>query len=150
MCFVLYVGTSKPVLRKEWRNDAPDLSVKALTERESSITTHFNRPEVQYIGSTSGCGCDFPHVMFQNGGWPWVGDETEDELDRQRKATEQHNRKGLVTLLRQTGESSVELYGVWDGDFKKPPAARDEIPLEAILDPAFRFKEQGFYTVRLP
>jgi hypothetical protein len=151
MCFVLYAGTSKPMPRKEWRNDASDLSVKALTERDSPITAHFSKPEVQYIGSTSDCGCNFPHVMFQNGDWPWFEDENEDELDRQTKATEQYNREGLVTLLRQTGESIVELYGVWDGDlgFTTPPAAHEEIRLEAILDPAFRFKEQGFYMVRL-
>jgi|HubBroStandDraft_4_1064222.scaffolds.fasta_scaffold55366_1 hypothetical protein len=151
MCFVLYAGTSKPMPLKDWRNDASDLSVKALTERESPITAHFSKPEVQYIGSTSDCGCDFPHVMFQNGDWPWFEDENEDELDRHRKATEQHNREGLVALLRQTGESIVELYGVWDGDFDftTPPAAHEEIRLEAILDPTFRFKEQGFYVVRL-
>lgn len=151
MCFVLYAGTLKPMPRKEWRNDAPDFSVKALTERESPITAHFSKPEVQYIGSTSQCGCDFPHGMFQNGDWPWFEDEGEDELDRQRKATEQYNREGLVTLLRQTGESAVELYGVWDGDFDfiTPPAAREVIHLAAILDPAFRFKERGFYVVSL-
>jgi len=89
--------------------------------------------------------------MFQNGNWPWFEDENEDELDRCRKATEQYNRESLVALLRQTGESVVELFGVWDGDFnfKTPPAAHEEIHLEAILDPAFRFKEQGFYMVRL-
>jgi hypothetical protein len=151
MCFVLYAGTSKPMPRKEWRNDASDLSVKALTERESLIAAHFSKPEVQYISSTSNCGCDFPHVMFQNGDWPWFEDENEDELDRQRKATEQYNREGLVTLLRQTGESIVELYGVWDGDFDftTSPSAHEEIRLEAILDPAFRFKEHGFYVVSL-
>jgi hypothetical protein len=137
--------------RKEWRNDVPDLSVKALTERESPVTTHFSKPEMQCIGSTSDCGCDFPYMMFQNGEWPWFEDEDDDELDRQTKATEQYNREGLVKLLRQTGEPSVELYGVWDGDFdfRTPPAAREQIHLEAILDPAFRFKEQGFYVVRL-
>jgi hypothetical protein len=84
--------------------------------------------------------------MFQNRDWPWFEDENEDELDRDTKATEQYNREGLVALLRQTGESVVELYGVWDGDFdfRTPPAAHEEIHLEAILDPAFRFKEQGF------
>jgi hypothetical protein len=151
MCFVLYAGTSRPIARKEWRKDAPDLSVKALTQRESPIATQFSKPEVQYIGSTSDCGCDFPHIMYQNGDWPWFDDGQENELDREKKATEQHNREGLVTLLRQTGESTVELYGVWDGDFdfRTPPAAHEEIHFEAILDPAFRFKEQGFYTVRL-
>ena len=89
--------------------------------------------------------------MFQNGAWPWLEDDDEDELERQRKTTEQRNREGLVTLLRQAGESVVELYGVWDGDFDftTPPAVREQIHLEAILDPAFRFKEQGFYVVNL-
>ena len=89
--------------------------------------------------------------MFQNGDWPWFEDEDEDELDRQRKAIEQRNREGLVTLLRQTGEPAVELYGIWDGnfDFTTPPAAREQIHVESILDPTFRFKEQGFYVVRL-
>jgi hypothetical protein len=96
MCFVLYVGTSHPIPPKKWRKEAPDLSVKSLTERESPIATHFSKPLVQYIGSTSACGCDFPHVMFQNGEWPWFEDENEDELDSQRKATEQQNREGLV------------------------------------------------------
>ncbi len=151
MCFVLYAGTSKPIPRREWRNDAPDLSVKSLTKRESPIAAHFSKPEVQYVGSTSDCGCDFPHVMFQNGDWPWFEYEDEGELDREVKATEQYNREGLVALLRQTGESTVELYGVWDGnfDFRTAPAAHEEISLQLILDPAFRFKEQGFYVVRI-
>ena len=150
MCFVLYAGTLIPITRKKWRNDAPDLSVRALTERESPITAHFTTPEVQYVGSTSDCGCDFPHVMFQNGDWPWFESEDADELDRQRKATEQSNRESLVTLLRQTSEAVIELYGVWDGnfDFRTPPAAREQILLEEIRDPAFRFKEQVFYVVR--
>lgn len=149
MCFVLYAGTSKPMPRKEWCQDAPDLSVKTLDERESPITAHFGKPEVQCIGSTSDCGCDFPHVMFQNGDWPWWENEDEDEVDRQRKAIEQRNREGLVALLRQSREPNVELYGVWDGnfDFRTPPAVHEEIDVQAILDPAFRFKEGGFYTV---
>ena len=43
----------------------------------------------------------------------------------------------------------MEPYGVWDGDFATPPAVREEIIVTAILDPSFRFKEQGFYIVRL-
>ena len=51
MCFVLYAGTSRSIPRKEWRKDAPSLLVKALTDRESPITAHFSKPEVQYIVS---------------------------------------------------------------------------------------------------
>jgi len=143
MCFVLYAGTSNPIPRKEWRDNTPDLSVQPLSERENAVAAHFNEPQVQYIGSTSQCGCDFPHVMFQNGGWPWFDD---DEVDVEREASDRYNREGLVALLRQTGEATVELYGVWDGNFT-PPAIREEIYLDAILEHDFRFKEQGFYTV---
>lgn len=145
MCFVLYAGTSKPMPRKEWRKDAPDLWVTGLTERDSPIAAHFSKIEVQYIGSTSHCGCDFPHVTFQNGDWPWF---EAGEHDPEREASERHNKEVLVDLLRATGEQMVELYGVWDGDFATPPAVREEIALSTILDPAFRFKELGFYLVR--
>lgn len=148
MCFVLYAGTSHPIARKEWCKDAPDLSVKSLTERESPIAAHFSKPQIQYIGSTSDCGCDFPHVMFQSGGWPWFDD---DEPEPEREASDLYNRERLVALLRETGEPSVELYGVWDGNFEftTQPAIREEISVEAILERAFRFKEQGFYVVTL-
>src|SRR5262249_20071962 len=98
MCFALYAGTSEPIPLKDWSDEAPDLSVKPLTERESAISAHFSKPHVQYIGSTSQCGCDFPHAMYQNGGWPWFEDDEENELDRQSKASEQHNRERLVAL----------------------------------------------------
>jgi hypothetical protein len=57
----------------------------------------------------------------------------------------------LVALLRETGEPAVELYGVWDGDFDftTPPAIREEISVENLLERGFRFKEGGFYVVTL-
>jgi hypothetical protein len=147
MCFVLYAGTSYPIPRKEWRKDGPDLSVESLTERESPIARHFSKAQVQYIGSTSGCGCDFPHIMFQNGEWPWCEDEPEPKVE----ANERYNRERLVALLRETGEPLVELYGVWDGNFNftKPPAIREEISVQTILKRGFRFKDQGFYIATL-
>ena len=148
MCFVLYTGTIKPIPRKEWQRDAPDLSVEKLSDREDAIKTHFKSPEVQYIGSTSGCGCDFPHVMYQNGEWPVPWDEAKypDQV-----AVEQRNREALVKFLREIREPSVELYGVWDGDFdfSEAPKVSEVISLEQILDPNFYFKEQGFYTVQI-
>jgi len=146
MCFVLYAETSKPIPRKQWNADAPDISVTDLTERESPIRSHFGTPEVQCIGSTSQCGCDFPHVMFQNGHWPWFDDD-----DPETEESERRNREGLVTLIRSTGENTVELYGVWlgDFDFNTPPAVREEISLDVILSRDFRFKVRGFYVVHL-
>ena len=117
MCFVLYAGTSDPIPRKDWRNDAPDVSVTSLTERESPITRHFSKPHVQCVGSTSQCGCDFPHVMYQNGGWPWLEYDDAEEVERQKKESENFNRERLIATLQHTGEPTIELYGIWDGDF---------------------------------
>jgi hypothetical protein len=116
------------------------------------VKQYFSKPEIQYIGSTSGCGCDFPHATLQNGQWPEIGvsvNDEKDELDVARDISDRQNRETLATLLRTTGDKSVELYGIWDGDFAKPPQARENISLNRLLDSDFRFKEQGFYEVYL-
>jgi hypothetical protein len=144
MCFALYAGTIHPLRRSEWNMDTPDLSVQSLTEREIPVRGHFTTPEVQYIGSTSGCGCDFPFVMLQGGAWPYFEDP---DKEKDMVERDHYNRQALVNLLHQTGEKTIELYGVWDGEHTKPPQAREDIPLKKLLDPNFRFKEQGFYKI---
>jgi hypothetical protein len=145
MCFVLYAGTTKPLQRRTWQKEAPDLSIASLTERDAPIKGHFSNSEVQYVGSTSGCGCDFPCVNLHKGEWPIF----EVGSDPERDASDRYNRKALVALLQESGDKTVELYGVWDGDFAKTPRVIEEISLQRILDSDFRFKEQGFYRVRV-
>jgi hypothetical protein len=86
MCFVLYAGTVSALPRVAWNKEAPDLSVESLPERDAAIRQYFSNPEVQNVGSTSGCGCDFPNVMLQNGEWPTLGTEEaeKDEFDKAR------------------------------------------------------------------
>ena len=142
MRFTLYAGTNKPLPRKKWTKEAPDICVESLTERDETAKQYFSLPEVQYIGSTSGCGCDFPHVMFQNGEWPIL----EEEKDLEWQASDRKNREGLFSVLRSTTEKTIELYGVWNGHFSEP-RAREEVFLKELLDEDFYFKEQGFYMV---
>ncbi|HZV86930.1 MAG TPA: hypothetical protein VFF95_05240 [Candidatus Binatus sp.] len=152
MCFVLYAGTTNPIPRRTFNKDAPDLSVESLTERDAWVKQYFSKPEVQYIGSTSSCGCDFPHAMLQNGQWPEIDasmDDEKDEYDVARDISNRQNCEALATLLRMTGDKSVELFGFWDGDSAKPPHARENISADTLLDSNFRFKEQGFYEVYL-
>ncbi|HEY1218977.1 MAG: hypothetical protein ABSE42_14775 [Bryobacteraceae bacterium] len=146
MCFLLYAGTMKPIPRIEFDENAPNLNVVSLNEHDAAIRTHFSQPEVQYIGSTSCCGCDFPHLMMQNGEWPFFRDP---RRDAERDASDRHNMEALVGLLLATREKLVELYGIWDGNFAKTPRAREDVSLESLLDPDFHFKEGGFYTVSL-
>jgi len=142
MCFMLYVGTTRAIPQREWKKDAPDISVASLTEHDSAIKAHFKSAEVQCIGSTAGCGCDFPHVLLQNGEWPMFDFE-----DAERVATFDRNRRALATLLRNTGETTIEIYGLWWGNFAKEPLSYEDIPLFRILEPDFLFREQVFYRV---
>jgi hypothetical protein len=144
---MLYAGTTDPLPRKEWDKDVRGLSVNALTESDASIVNQFTHREVQCIGSTSGCGCDFPHVTLTRG--EWIGYPEVIVDDPEWEATELVNREALVALLRDSAEKNVELYGVWYGDFAKQVNVREEIPLARILEPDFRFKERGLYTVSL-
>jgi hypothetical protein len=146
MCFQLYAATSKPLPRRKWELGSSQLPVKPLAAHDATVKAHFSNPEVQFIGSTSGCGCDFPYVIFQNGGWPYYEDP-EDEAEA--AASNRLNCEGLVNLLRSTGDSIVELYGIWEGHFGETPKIYETISLETILNPDFRFKEQGFYKVRM-
>ena len=144
MCFQLYAGTMKPIPRKTWNQTLPDLTVVDIGDDEIAVKAYFSMPEVQYIGSTSQCGCDFPHLMFQSGEWPapW-GEKNPEQAARDRL-----NQEGLVSLLQQSGETAVELYGVWSGDFSEPKS-REEISVTDLLNPNFYFKEQGFYRVKI-
>jgi hypothetical protein len=79
-------------------------------------------------------------------GWPCFDDE---EPEPDQEASDRSNLEQLAALLRETGDRAVELYGVWDGnfDFTTPPAIREDISVETILERGFQFKEQGFYLV---
>jgi hypothetical protein len=148
MCFMLYAGTTKALPLKGWNKDTPGLSVRALKENEADIRVHFSLPEVQNIGSTSNCGCDFPHVTLTRG--EWIGYPEVEVDDPEWEASERFNREALVALLQGCGEETVELYGVWlydSIDLSKPENVRQDIALANILEPTFRFKERGLYRV---
>jgi hypothetical protein len=139
---MLYAGTSNAIPRREWQKSAPNISVVSLTEHDAPIKVHFKSLEIQCIGSTSGCGCDFPHVLLQNGEWP-----TFDSDDAERVATFAQNRNALAALLRNTADETIELYGLWWGDFAKEPLAYEDIPFLRILEPDFLFRERVLYRV---
>jgi hypothetical protein len=102
---------------------------------------HFSSPEVQYIGPTSGCGCDFPHVILQNGEWLTFFLGFKEDVNKPTGV--RFNREALVDLLRKTGEKAVGLYGIWGENFAEQQKARENISLVRILDSDFWFKEQN-------
>jgi hypothetical protein len=147
MCFHLYAGTSRPLPRSEFDASDPRVHVSDLRASEASTRLIFNKPEVQYIGSSTHCGCGFPSVMQDSaGGWSYWVDPVKDAevlIENQRECEQ------LCLLLSQIDEDEIELYAVWEGDQDKEPLVREEIALDDIRRECFRFKEGGFYRLKL-
>jgi hypothetical protein len=146
MCFMLFVGTDEPLPLKEWRKEAPDVCAQLIGEDETGERIHFNKPIVQYVGSTSGCGCDFPHWILYNGEVP---DNPAEFIDPEQSATHEQNRQALVKLLEGRARGSAEVYGVWADNYAKAPKGIQEISLDRIRQSSFLFGEQIFYRVQL-
>jgi hypothetical protein len=147
MCFHLYAGTQKPLPRSQWVKDDPHVHVSDLSDSDSWTRSVFSKPEIQYIGSTTGCGCAFPTVMQdREGEWPYWLDPI---IDAEAIASDQRECEELCCLLSYLDESEIELYGVWVGNEAREPLVREEIPLDDIRREYFRFKEGGFYRVKL-
>ncbi len=146
MCFFLFAGTSRPLPRSEWIKDGPLINVRDLDESDTWTWSIFTKPEIQYIGSDTGCGCGFPSVMHQNGDWPYWLDPVKDaeEIEQNKKICSK-----LCEILALADEDWIELYGIWAGNEGKDPLIREEISLGDIRGKLFRFKEGGFHRVRL-
>ena len=146
MCFQLYAGTARPLPRSDWNMHNPHVHVCDLKGSDSWAKSIFTKPEIQYIGSTTCCGCAFPSAIHQNGGWPYWLDPVE---DAEEIASDQRECEELCQLLSQLGEDEIELYGVWAGNEGQEPLIREEVTLDDIRRELFRFKEGGFYHVKL-
>lgn len=142
MCFVLYLGTQSEVPRIPWSENSPTLCTDHVGQRAQAVKDKFSLPCVTYVGSDQGCGCGFRHAMFQGGDWP------EESIVEPTEGS-QSNHEALVALIQQYFASHpfVELYGCWDGDFAEAVQHREEISLQRIVQPEFRFRERGYYRV---
>jgi hypothetical protein len=147
MCFLLYAGTSKPLPKREWNSSDPHVNVQDLEHSESWVRTTFSKPVVQNIGSSTHCGCAFPSVMQDGAGeWYYWLDPVK---DAEEIASNKRECEELCDLLAQADEDQVELYGVWAGNEDKQPLIRESIALDEIRREFFRFKEGGYYRVKL-
>jgi hypothetical protein len=147
MCFHLYAGTSKPLPRSKWDMNDPHVNVDDLAESDLWAQSIFSKPEIQYIGSTTSCGCGFPSVMQDRAGdWPYWLDPVG---DAEEIASNKQECEEICQLFSQLDEDEIELYGVWAGNEGKEPLNREVITLDDIRREYFRFKEGGFYRVKL-
>jgi hypothetical protein len=147
MCFLLFAASERPLPRSEWSMNDPHVHVCDLDESDSWTRSIFSKPEIQYIGSSTGCGCAFPSVRQDRAGdWPyWLDPVTDaEEIASNRRECEE-----LFQLLSKLDEDEIELYGVWAGNEGREPLIGEAIALDDIRLELFRFKEGGFYRVKL-
>jgi hypothetical protein len=85
-------------------------------------------------------------MQDSTGGWSYWIDPVKDAqvlIENQRECEE------LCRLLSRIDEDEIELYAVWEGDQGKEPLVREQITLDDIRRERFRFKEGGFYRLKL-
>src|SRR5580704_2297859 len=129
MCFMLYAATSNPLPRRPLDKDNRALWVRSLDEEEAPLARHFTLPEVQYIGSDTGCGCGFPNRSLI--GDQWTGDPESEEPEPEGTA----NLQALAKLLEECGEENIELYGIWlstNEDFNRAAIGEERVLLDTI------------------
>ncbi len=142
MCFALFIGTIKPLPRVPWSKDAPDVHVEGLTDHNVMVKVHLCSPEVQYVGSSEGCGCSFRYWSEE------TGESSEDRSEQiAYNAETRRNRESLIRILQNSGEQAVNLYGVWEGDFDKAPESRHNVGLNDLL--TAELEERGCYHVKI-
>lgn len=146
MCMMFYIGTRNQLLEIAFDETFPGLHVRILSEKEQAIDAHFSTPNIAYIGSSSGCGCNFRHALWDHGNWlPVDGHGQSDNNEIKRNQQSLHD----FLWLHKMTDRSVELFCCWNGEQNEPSLFRTEINIEEIIDEDFFFKERGFYSIKL-
>lgn len=145
MCMVFYLGSKERLPIIPYNLDRPAFNSRELDKSELAVRHHFTTPYITYVGSDTGCGCEFRYAQKEQDGWiPVVGfDEMQDE-------NIQNNQMALYNYIKTyVLEGRAELYGCWDGDYNEQAESKEEIIIEDVLNKDFFFKERGFYSVHV-
>ena len=76
-------------------------------------------------------------------------DDPTQYINPDEAATHECNRQALVELLERRARGSVEIYGVWAGNYTKVPKRIEQISIDRVREGSFLFGEQVFYSVQL-
>ncbi len=59
MCKFIFIGTISKLQEIPFHKDKPDFHVKALPDEFQAVSDKFKHPNIYYVGTSEGCGCDF-------------------------------------------------------------------------------------------
>ncbi len=134
MCFVLYLASDKPRREIPWDENAPAFHVRANDDGAKRAARHFTKPNIYYLGSNVGCGCNFRQEP------DWCFEQNSEEEKKEIGNNQKQLHAYLMKCLED--ESSIELLGCWSGDEKKNLQAQAKIHVDDIVKPEFYFDRE--------
>jgi hypothetical protein len=135
MCFVLYMASDKARREIPWDEKLPAFHVKADDADAQKARRQFSKRYAYYLGSSSGCGCDFRREP------DWIHEKRESD-EKQKAMT---NQSGLHAYVKEclVDEDTLELFGCWSGDEDKPIQNRRNIHVDDLLGNEFFFDDNN-------
>lgn len=113
MCWYVYIATSAPIEPLVWRlnpeeGPPPLLHFELIAEdadlRDNQLRTLFEMPHLYYVGSSSGCSCDFA-----------AGNEYDYYTNEIIRLNASESAKALVDFIQEyTRREPLEMYIVWE------------------------------------
>ena len=140
MCLAVYIATDKKIELGTFVAEQTYIYFeKPIDEEEIALRPIFSKKNIYYVGSSSGCSCDF-------------GFDSEDFNDAELISEEDKKspQKLIDFLSEMTLSENIEFYCCWEGDWKLPIESRKEIDIRNItLDKNyFGTKEKEFINFK--
>jgi hypothetical protein len=140
MCLAVYISTDKELELETFVAGQTDIYFeKPSDEEENALRPKFSNKNIYYVGSSSGCSCDF-------------GFDSEDFSDTElvREEDKKSPQKLIDFLTEMTLLENIEFYCCWEGDWNFPIESKIEIDIKSIsLDKNyFGLQEKEFINFR--
>ncbi len=122
MCLAVYISTDKELELRTFVAGQTDIYFeKPSDEEENALRPKFSKKNIYYIGSSSGCSCDF-------------GFDSEDFGDTELVSEEDKKspQKLIDFLTEMTLSENIEFYCCWEGDWNLPTESKIEIDIRNI------------------
>jgi hypothetical protein len=119
MCLAVYISTDKELELGTFVTGLTDIYFEKLSEEEEvALRQKFSKKNIYYIGSSSGCSCDF-------------GFDSENFNDTELVSEEDKKspQKLIDFLTEMTLSENIEFYCCWEGDWNLPIESRKEIDI---------------------
>ena len=136
MCIVIYLGSnSKPELIP-WDEKARRFNVQTIKGPEKTVTKHFSKKHIVYIGSSLHCGCGFRSKMDPNDPGEFDDSQLQDHEDFSEY---------LIKLMQS--EQEIEVYSCWSGNEYCNVKYKRKIKISEIQSDQFGFLENEFLII---